>query len=283
MGGWKSRAFVVIRLFLGVLLLSAAALKIYGWSVSTIPPVGWFSAPTVQAVVIGWEILLSVWLLSGVVPLGSWLFAIVTFVLLAAISGYLGWIGQATCDCFGAVQASPWHAFAVDLTALLLLLSVGPSIPDMARKDRAAEWQANGVIACFALGVAVMVAALMGMGAWVYGSPAAAWARLQGKSLTFAPEYIYCGNGKPGETLEAMVRVSNWTDDPVLIYGGTSDCSCFTTIGLPITVAPNGTQEIPLRLRVPQSKPGAFTRHAELVPDCKQKQTIELRIGCTVN
>lgn len=35
----RSRAFVVIRVVLGTLLLVAAALKIYGWSVSTVPPV----------------------------------------------------------------------------------------------------------------------------------------------------------------------------------------------------------------------------------------------------
>jgi hypothetical protein len=282
MGGWKSRAFLAIRLFLGVLLLTAAALKIYGWSVSTVPPVGWFSTPAVQAVAVGWEILLSVWLLSGIVPLGSWLFAIVTFVLLAGISGYLGWIGQATCGCFGTINASPWHAFAVDLAALLLLLSVGPSLPTTARNEREELWQSTGLIMCFLLGIGVMLAALMGIGLWVYGSPAVAWARLQGESLTIAPEYVNCGSGKPGEQLDAMVRVNNWTDDPVLIYGGTSDCSCVTTIGLPLTIPPNGTQEIPLRLRVPQSKPGMFTRHAELVTDCKQKRTIELRIGCTV-
>lgn len=282
MSEWKSRAFAAIRVVLGLLLLSAAGLKIYGWSVSTVPSVGWFSTPGVQAVAVGWEVLLSVWLLSGLVPIGSWLAAIVTFVLLAGISGYLGWIGQADCGCFGVIEASPWLAFAVDLTALLLLLSVGPSVPDRAREDRKAEWQANGVIACFALGVVVMVAAMMGMGAWVYGSPAAAWARLQGESLSVSPEYVPCGSGKPGEKLEGTVRVTNWTDDPVLIYGGTSDCSCVATTGLPITIPPNGTQAIPLRLRVPQSKPGVFTRKVELVTDCKQKRTIELRVGCRV-
>lgn len=282
MSGWKSRAFVVIRTVLGLLLLAAAALKIYGWSVSTVPPVGWFSSPSVQAFAVGWEILLSAWLLSGFVLLGSWLAALLTFVLLAGISGYLGWIGQANCGCFGVIEASPWLAFAVDLTALLMLLSVGPSIPDLARNDRAAEWQGNGVIACFALGVGVMVAALMGMGAWVYGSPAAAWARLQGESLTVSPGYVHCGSGKPGEKLEGTVRVTNWTDDPVLIYGGTSDCSCVATIGLPITIPPNGTESIPLRLRVPQSKPGVFTRKVEFMTDCQQKRTLELRVGCRV-
>jgi len=131
-----------------------------------------------------------------------------------------------------------------------------------------------------------MLAALMGIGIWVYGSPSRAWARLQGESLDVSPAYVHCGSGKPGEKLQGIVRVSNWTDEPILIYGGTSDCSCVTTAGLPVAIPPNGTQEIPLRLRVPQSKHGVYTRKVELMTmmmNSKQKRTIELRIGCRVN
>lgn len=149
----RSRAFTIIRVVLGILLLAAAALKIYGWSVSTVPPVGWFSTPSIQAMAVGWELLLSVWLLSGVALAGSWLAAIVTFVLLASISGYLGWIGQATCNCFGTIHASPWHAFAVDLAALLMLLSAGSSIPEESMNEREKARRETGVVLCFMLGM----------------------------------------------------------------------------------------------------------------------------------
>jgi hypothetical protein len=170
----RSSAFVVIRVFLGLLLLAAAGLKIYGWSVSTVPPVGWFSTPSVQAVAVGWEIFLSIWLLSGFALIGSWSAAIITFVSLAGVSGYLGWIGQATCDCFGVIQASPWLAFAVDLAALMMLISVGPSLPEKAEDKRKEAWREAGVFVCFVLGIGVMLAALMGIGGWIYGSPAKA-------------------------------------------------------------------------------------------------------------
>lgn len=234
---------------------------------------------------IGWEILLSAWLLSGIVRVGSWLAAIVTFVLLAGISGYLGWIGQATCDCFGAIPASPWHAFAVDLTALLMLLSVGPGIPEEIRDQHEHARKEYGVILCFVIGMGVMLAAVMGIGICVYGSPARAWARLQGEAFDASTEYIHCGEGKPGEKLKGMVRVRNWTDEPILIYGGTSDCSCVTTVDLPLTISPNGECEIPLWLHVPQSKPGVFTKKVELMTmmtNSKQKRTIKLQIGCRV-
>lgn len=278
----RSRTFLVIRVVLGILLLGAAALKIYGWSVSTVPPVGWFATPSIQAVAVGWEVLLSLWLLSGIAPARSWLAAMVTFVMLACISGYLGWIGQATCDCFGVIQASPWLAFAVDLAALLMLLRVGSSLPERTGDECKEARREMSVFVCFVLGVVVMLAALIGIGGWIYGSPARAWARLRDESLEAAPEYVDCGEGKPGEKLKGFVRVRNWTDEPVLIYGGTSDCSCATTGGLPVTIPPNGTQEVPLWLRVPQSKPGMFTRKVELQTNCKQKRTIKLRIGCRV-
>jgi hypothetical protein len=278
----RLRAFAVIRVVLGILLLAAAALKIYGWSLSSIPQVGWFSTPTIQAVAIVWEILLSAWLLSGVVAFGAWLAAFVTFVLLAGISGYLGSIGQATCACFGTIKASPWHALIVDVLALLMLLSVRPSLPEKARDKGEKTGRKAGVIVCYALSIAVMFAALTGIGAWIYGSPAKAWARLRDESLEVAPEFVDCGEGKPGEKLNGMVRVRNWTDEPVLIYGGTMNCSCVTTAGLPVTIPPNGTREIPLWLRVPQSKPGLFTRRVELKTNCNEKRTVEFRSGCRV-
>lgn len=278
----RSRAFAVIRVVLGTLLLAAAALKIYGWSVSTVPPVGWFSTPSAQAAAIGWELLLSLWLLSGVVPAGSWLAAVVTFVLLAGISGYLGWIGQATCDCFGAIQASPWFAFAVDLMALLMLLSVGPSLPEKTEDGGKKAWQEAGVLLSFVLGIGLMIGALMGIGAWIYGSPTKAWSRLCDESLEVTTEYVDCGEGEPGEKLQGIVRVHNWTDERVLIYGGTSDCTCVTTAGLPVVISPDEDREIPLRLRVPKSKPGLFTRRIEFKTNCKQQRTIKLRVGCKV-
>lgn len=282
LGQSKSFAFTLIRIVLGVLLLTAAGFKMYGWSVSTVPPVGWFSAPGVQAAAIGWEILLGAWLLCGVAPFGSWLASIGTFTLLAGISGYLGWIGQATCGCFGTIKASPWHAFAVDVAALGFLAVGRP------RWELINTVQAGGLlrvvtpVAYFALGVAVIVACLAGMGTWVYGSPEAALARLRGESVVVKPEYVDCGTGKPGDTLKAVIEVHNWSDHPVRIYGGTSDCSCIVTKGLPLIISPEESQTIPVVLRVPRSASGAFTRYAELFTDCAQQRTIRLRVGCQV-
>lgn len=279
----RSRLSIIVRVVLGLLLLAAAALKIYGWSVSTVPPVAWFSAPGVQAAAIGWEILLGVWLLCGIALIDSWLAAIGTFILLAGISGYLGWIGQATCGCFGTINASPWHAFAVDVAALGLLIVGCPRGEAINTVRDSGLWRAVSPAAYFVLVVGVLVAGSVSMGAWVYGSPEAALACLRGELVVVRPEYVDFGTGKPGEKLEAVVEIRNWSDRPVRVYGGTSDCSCVATKGLPLTIPPGESRHTPMILKVPASAPGEFTRYAELLfTDGEKQRKIRLRAGCHV-
>ena len=102
-------------------LLCAAAAKLYGFIVSPFAQYGKLLNTSVQFAAVKWEIVLGVWLLSGRRPLGAWLAAVLTFAAFAVVSGYLGLIGQASCGCFGAIQASPWVAFAFDVVALILL------------------------------------------------------------------------------------------------------------------------------------------------------------------
>lgn len=116
----------LVHAALGVLLLAAAGLKLYGLNVSPFAQYGWLTALWVQMLAVGWEVVLGLWLLSGACRAGAWVAAVGTFATFAAVSGYLGWIGQASCGCFGVIQASPWHAFAVDVTALALLAVARP-------------------------------------------------------------------------------------------------------------------------------------------------------------
>lgn len=279
----RSVLSVVIRFMLGLLLLAAAALKIYGWSVSAVPPVGWFSAPGVQAAAIGWEILLGAWLLGGIAPIGAWLAAIGTFIMLAGISGYLGWIGQATCGCFGTINASPWHAFAVDVTALASLAVGRPRGEVIQTVQGGGLWRVVSPVAYFVLAVGGIVAGSVSIGAWVYGSPAAVLARLRGELVVVRPEYVDFGTGKPGERIEAVIEVHNWSENSVWIYGGTSDCSCVATKGLPVTISPGESRRIPVILKVPRSAAGAFTRYAELLfSDGEKQRKLRLRAGCQV-
>src|SRR2546423_6451670 len=95
------RRHVIVRTALGLLLLTAAGLKLYGLGVSAVPRVGWFAQPWVQLTAAEWEIVLGLWLLSGAYPLGAWVAALGKFVAFAGVSGYLGAVGVASCGCFG--------------------------------------------------------------------------------------------------------------------------------------------------------------------------------------
>lgn len=110
----------IIRFGLGLLLIAAAGLKLYGLRVSAMPHLGWFSQPWVQLAAAEWELILGLWLLSGSHPQASWFAALVTFVAFAGVSAYLGFSGVASCGCLGAVQASPWSAFGIDLVGVTI-------------------------------------------------------------------------------------------------------------------------------------------------------------------
>ena len=118
----------IVQLALGGLLLGAAGLKLYGQSVSALPSVGWFAAPSVQFAAVLWELGLGIALIVGIGRPVLWLLSVGTFAVFASISGYLGWQGVADCGCFGVIKASPWHAFTVDVTALVLLAITLPAL-----------------------------------------------------------------------------------------------------------------------------------------------------------
>jgi hypothetical protein len=270
-----------VHVSLGLLLLAAAGLKLYGMNVSPFAQYGWFTAPWVQTLAVEWEIVLGLWLLSGAYRAGAWLAAVGTFAAFAAVSGYLGWIGQASCGCFGVIQASPWHAFAVDMAALLLLVLARPDWRAVREAPRAEWLRAPAGFAGVLLGAGLILAALAGAATLVYGSPTAALARLQGAPF-YAPGYVDFGTGRPGDVLEREVSVTNWTDAPVRLVGGTSDCSGITTANLPLTIGPGETAAVPVRLKVPGSAAGSFTRRAELWTDSDRRRRIGFAIGCRV-
>jgi hypothetical protein len=276
-----SRRYAIVRIVLGVLLLAAAGLKLYGLSVSAVPRVGWFAQPWVQLAAVEWELVLGLWLVSGAYPVGSWLAALGTFLGFAGVSGYLGWVGVASCGCFGTIHASPWHVFAVDLAALLALVlcpperqGANPGSPPAISQGSAAGWVLGSAV--------VALLGLTGLGTWVYGSPAQALARLRGDVVTVESGYVDFGVGEPRQVLETRVRVRNWSDRPVRLVGGTSDCSCITTQELPKVIQPSESLELAVFLRVLPSGPGLYERNAEIWTDDPRAGRVPFRAACLI-
>jgi hypothetical protein len=267
-----------VRVALGLLLVTAAALKLSGLNVTAIPRAGWFATPQVQVIAAEWELILGFWLLSGAWRFAAWLFALLTFTTFAVISAYFGYIGIASCGCFGVIRTSPWTVFAIDIAAIALLLVSRPPTPSITRL-RFADVRSSMRLSAIPLTAIAILLALTAIGSFTYGSPAAALAKLRGESLTVEPSYVDFGDGKAGEMLEATVTVYNWTDQSVRLIGGTLHCSCVVTNDLPITISAGKAVPARIRMRIPITS-GSIVRNAEIWTDFEHQRLLRLTVGC---
>jgi hypothetical protein len=276
----RPRAWTVVRVALGLLLVTAAALKLYGLNVTAIPRAGWFATPQVQVIAAEWELILGFWLLSGVYRFAAWFFALLTFTTFAVISAYFGFIGIASCGCFGVIRTSPWTVFAIDLAAIVTLLVFRPQRTSHAPREDSVTRSVTTTMrshASIPLTAVAILIALTAVGSFVYGSPAAALAKLRGESLTVEPSYVDFGDGKPGDVLEATVTVYNWTDQPVRLIGGTTDCSFLSYSDLPLNIEPHFEGSMRLVLRVPDKR-GQLTRRAALLTELATARKLPLTV-----
>jgi len=266
----------IVRLIVGLPLIATAGLKLYGLSASAVPQMGWFSQPWVQLLAAEWELVLGAWLLSGVARRASWVAALGTFAAFAGVSGYLGWQGVASCGCFGAIKANPWWAFGVDVVVVAVLAA---SRPPATAEPQSAALRTAGI---WAGAVSLVCAALVGAGSLAFGSVEAVVAKLRGDGISAGTSYIDFGAGRSGETLYSDAVVANWTNEPVRLVGGTSDCSCATTDDFPLVIPPNGKANFRIRLKVLSDSGGQLTRTITIHTDHAERPQLTFRIGCKV-
>lgn len=117
----------MIRVVLGLVLLTAAALKGYQLSTEPVAQTGLLSSRWVLIVLVEFELLFGLWLVSGLHPRSSWATAVVCFGGFACVSLYKAVSGEASCGCFGKVPVNPWYMLLLDLTAVGLLLWQRPN------------------------------------------------------------------------------------------------------------------------------------------------------------
>lgn len=269
--------FAFLARALGVVLLVAAALKLHGLAFVPADPSGIFSAPEWQLGIVEMEMFLAVWLISGNRPLGSWLSALLAFGVFAGASFYQGWIGHASCGCFGAVEVNPWITFSLDIAVVIALLIARPDLRPLGDNSRATLAGALLPLGGGVLGTAAILGLLAGLAHVGFGSTQGALAYLRGERLSVSPQMVDMGLGQPGETRAASVQLTNWTDKPIRLIGGTSDCSCVATEDLPLTIPPGEGRTIHVKMRLPAAN-GLFNRTAMLMTDDDQARTVLLRL-----
>jgi thiol-disulfide isomerase/thioredoxin len=123
---WAGSAGELLSRFAcGATLLVAGGVKLY--QLLTDPGLGvLYGSRWTQTAVVEYEVILGLWVLSGIGFSWGRRIALATFVGFGCVSLYLGLSGEASCGCFGRVTVNPWWTLALDTALALLLVAVKP-------------------------------------------------------------------------------------------------------------------------------------------------------------
>ena len=123
------RGYDALRLFLALLLLTAAGLKAHQLATGPLLGPGLLESRWFLVAVVEFELFFGLWLISGLFSFATWCAAIACFASFACIATWKMLSGESSCGCFCRVQVSPWYSAA---------LESWPSLPcfDVARLAR---------------------------------------------------------------------------------------------------------------------------------------------------
>jgi hypothetical protein len=209
---------------------------------------------------------------------GPWLASLALFGAFAAVSLYLGWIGQTSCGCTGTLlSVSPWFAFGFDVFMLAILGLARPQW-DAFRNSSRAEFATAVQPAVYAMGAVLVFSGLLfGTIYLTFGSVPAAAAFVRGDRISIRPGLVDLGAATAGEGREIEIEVCNWSDEPMRVIGGTSDCSCTVLQDLPLEIPAHESRTVTVAVRS-GDRPGIFTRTAALLVDDRGTKRIGFRI-----
>jgi hypothetical protein len=260
----------MLSIVLGVFLLVTAGLKIHGLYTDPYSQESVLLTPRLLVAVIEVEILLGLWLLSGLAMRAAWLAALAFFAAGAAANVYLAVEGQRSCGCFGKLTVSPWWTLGLDAAVVMLLIIIRPAVGI----STAPASLSLGVKTALSTG---LVVALIGGGFVLLAEdPARTLAQLRGEVVAVSPAVTEVGEGTAGEQREFTIRLTNYTARPVRVLGGTTTCSCIATQDLPVEIAPNQSQELKVRIRFVGS-PGRFQHRFALYTDSPETPWVVAR------
>jgi hypothetical protein len=120
----------VVRIALGVLLLSAAGLKAHQLATEPVAGAGLLDSRRLLMATVEFELFFGLWLLTNIWPKPTWVAALTCFGLFACVSLCKALAGHPSCGCFGRVPANPWGTMLFDLAIVVSLLIWRP------RRDR---------------------------------------------------------------------------------------------------------------------------------------------------
>ncbi len=151
---------VCLRMILGLVLLLAAGLKAHQLATQPVVGSGFLSSRAGLIVELECEIILGVWLLSGVFAKLAWLATTASFVAFSFVTYSKAVQGEASCGCFGVVTVSPWITLVMDILAVSALVSLRRSFWQSLPAARMRLRFAAGCLGLVALGAPAAVAAM---------------------------------------------------------------------------------------------------------------------------
>jgi uncharacterized membrane protein YphA (DoxX/SURF4 family) len=215
LGRFPGRRYDVVRLLLGVLLLTAGVLKGYELASGPVPETSPLTSRWLLIAVVEWELLFGAWLLAGFYPHTTRWVALTWFTLLLGVGASQAHSGARSCACFGPVQVAPWLVALLDLAALAALWMVRPSDPSPHPPFSLRSHPTT--LAAFFLVVSLVAVP-------------AAWAmwnvQPRGQLLEFNPSKLDLGTIRQGEYGELNFWLSNPGHSPVEITALESSCPC---------------------------------------------------------
>jgi len=110
-----------LRLLLALLLLVAAFLKLHQLYNRPIVGIEVYASRYITVAVVELEILLAVWLVTGLWAKWAWRMALCVFGGFSLVSFYKILSREPSCGCFGQVHVSPWVMLGCDLLAVAAL------------------------------------------------------------------------------------------------------------------------------------------------------------------
>ena len=123
----RCRPYGVLRIVLSTLLISAAALKLNSILAHSERLQSSFYVPmwlVYQSVII--ELILGIWLLTGLFMRQAWIATGFCFICFSAISAVGIFLGQEVCGCLGVFSVSPWLMLLLDLSVLAGMWFIRP-------------------------------------------------------------------------------------------------------------------------------------------------------------
>ena len=137
--GERPAGFALVRVGLGAVLLTAAALK--GYQLATEPVAGGsvLRSRAFLVALVEFELFFGLWLVWGAYPWLTWRLAIGCFSVFACAALYQAFSGWSSCGCFGKLKANPWFTAGFDVLAVAALMAWRPG--EKARRTSRAEWR----------------------------------------------------------------------------------------------------------------------------------------------